>query len=275
MPIKVYKFSAAGLSPLSCAASTLDEFTRRLPEGFYTTFATRARGTKVLGLKDHLSRLYEPAGKLRIRPAVDPVKLREGLASLVKNHLPHESRVRLVLAKKTGELFIGIEPFEPVKPSTYLRGVHAVTSEVTRSDPRIKNSAFITASAGQRKLLNTNVYEVLLTRRGRILEGMTSNFYAVKKRTLITARRGVLLGVTRKAILRLAKGQGMSIEYRPPRIKEKFDEAFLTSSSRGVVPVVSIDGKPVGQGGVGRWAKTLSKAYQAFVEERSESLIGK
>ena len=102
---------------------------------------------------------------------------------------------------------------------------------------------------------------------------MTSNFYAIRKKTLITAQKGILLGVTRRAVLRLARGQGMSIEYRFPRVDEKFNEAFLTSSSRGVVPIVRIDGKAVGQGRVGAWAKRLSLAYQAYVQERSEKIV--
>jgi branched-subunit amino acid aminotransferase/4-amino-4-deoxychorismate lyase len=64
----------------------------------------------------------------------------------------------------------------------------------------------------------------------------------------------------------------MEIEYRPPRLEENFAEAFITSSSRGVVPVVSIDGGRVGEGRPGAWTKRLSLAYQAYVEERSESL---
>jgi branched-subunit amino acid aminotransferase/4-amino-4-deoxychorismate lyase len=79
--------------------------------------------------------------------------------------------------------------------------------------------------------------------------------------------------VTRHVILGLARGEGMSIEYRSPHLDEMFDEAFLTSSSRGVVPVVSIDNSPVGQGRVGKWTQMLSKAYQAYVEERSEKLV--
>jgi len=64
----------------------------------------------------------------------------------------------------------------------------------------------------------------------------------------------------------------MSIRYRAPRVDENFAEAFLTSSSRGVVPIISIDGIGVGEGRVGAWTKRLSLAYQAYVEERSESL---
>ena len=62
------------------------------------------------------------------------------------------------------------------------------------------------------------------------------------------------------------------VAYRAPHVHEKFDEAFLTSSSRGIVPIVKIDGQAVGEGRVGAWTKRLSLAYQAYVEERSESL---
>jgi branched-chain amino acid aminotransferase len=118
---------------------------------------------------------------------------------------------------------------------------------------------------------------------------MTSNFYAIKcsviarragslpkqsplEATLITAQKGILLGVTRRAVLRLARGEGMSIRvaYRAPKVGEKFDEAFLTSSSRGIVPVVSIDQSPVGEGKVGDWTKRLMKAYGEYVKRKAE-----
>lgn len=97
---------------------------------------------------------------------------------------------------------------------------------------------------------------------------------------LITAQRGILLGVTRKAVLKLAREQGLQIKYQAPLLNDSFDEAFLTSSSRGVVPIVSIDDKPVGQGRrrtepvevVGEWTKRLSQAYQVYVKNRSEFL---
>jgi branched-chain amino acid aminotransferase len=172
-------------------------------------------------------------------------------------------------------IYIVIQPFHPLSKEIYENGVKVITSELSRQAPRVKDTGFISSSMAQRRKVDRHVFEVLLTKKGQILEGMTSNFYAIKGKTLITARRGILLGVTRRVILRLARGQGMSIRvaYRSPRANEKFDEAFLTSSSRGVVPIVSIDNKAVGQGWVGRWTKMLSKAYQAYVEERSEKIV--
>lgn len=259
--------------PIQTQARTLDELTRELSQGFYTTFTTLSKGTKVLGLHMHLQRLYAPAMEQGIVPSVDELFLRKKIAELVKIKLPKESRVRLVLTKNNGLIHIALQSFEPHSKQIYINGVKTVTAELARQAPRIKDTGFISSSVEQRKQVGRNVFEVLLVKDRKILEGMTSNFYAIKGKTLVTARRGILLGVTRRAVLRLARGQGMSIEYRAPKISEKFDEAFLTSSSRGVVPIVSIDNKSVGQGRVGQLTKVLISAYASYVKERSEKII--
>ena len=107
------------------------------------------------------------------------------------------------------------------------------------------------------------------SRRGLLPEGRNDGAM------LVTARTGILLGVTRRAVLRLAREQGMDIFYRAPHVAshENFAEAFLTSSSRGIVPIISIDGNGVGQGRPGVWTKCLINAYAAYVEERSERLV--
>ena len=274
MSILAFQITETENIPFQTQASTLDEMTRELPQGFYTTFSTLSNGTKVLGLRTHLGRLYLPAMELRLIPSVDQPILRTRVADLAKMNLPSESRIRLILTKNNGMIYIAIQPFEPLSKQLYENGVKVITAEVTRTTPRVKDTGFISSSIAQRKQVGRHVFEVLLTKNGKILEGMTSNFYAITSKTLITARRGILLGVTRRVILRLARGQGMFIRvaYRAPSLNEKFNEAFLTSSSRGVVPIVSINNKSVGQGRVGKWTKMLSKAYQAYVDERSEQI---
>lgn len=283
MTVQGFHLTSRGAIPLDLNASTLDEWTGQLSQGFYTTFSTLSSGTRVLGLRAHLQRLYAPATEAGLRPSVDAPTLRKQLAEFAKGFLPKETRFRLILAKDSGYVYVGFQPLIPPPESVFTDGVHVVTADMARHDPRIKGTDFIVQSAAQRKLVQGDIYEVLLVHNGGILEGMTSNFYGVKNviasgakqshnGILITAQKGILLGVTRRVVLRLARGQGMSIEYRSPRLSEKFDEAILTSSSRGVVPIVSIDGRAVGQGRVGDWAKTLRKAYQAYVEERSETI---
>lgn len=275
MSILAFKIDTAGNLPIQTGVKTLDEMTRDLPQGFYTTFSTHSHGTKVLGLHTHLQRLYAPALEQGLVPSVEEPTLRKRIAELAQLNLPKESRIRLILTKNDGVVYVGIQLFERPSKQIYENGVKVVTAELVRQSPLIKDTGFISSSIEERKLVGRDVFEVLLTKNGKILEGMTSNFYVIQGKTLVTAQDGILLGVTRHVILGLARGEGMSIRvaYRAPKVNEKFDEAFLTSSSRGVVPIVSIDNLPVGQGRVGKWTQMLSKAYQAYVEEKSEKLV--
>ena len=275
MKIIAFKIEKTINIPFQTQAATLDEMTRELPDGFYTTFSTIFHGTKVLGLHKHLERLYVPAAAQRINPAVDALTLRTRIAEFAKINLPSESRIRLILTKNDGTLYVGVQPFQSLANEIYNSGVKVITSELTRESPRVKDTGFISSSIEQRKQLSEDVFEILLVKNGKILEGMTSNFFAIKGKTLVTAQSGILLGVTRRVILRLARGQGMSVDYRAPNIapREKFDEAFLSSSSRGIVPIVSIDNGPVGQGRPGKWTRLLSKEYQVYVEEKGEKII--
>ncbi|HNA53865.1 MAG TPA: aminotransferase class IV [Anaerolineales bacterium] len=274
MTISVFQLTKRGPHAIATHARTLDEITRELPQGFYTTFSTLNAGTEVLGLHMHLQRLYVPAKELSFSPAVDEPTLRREIAELARSFLPKEARIRLILAKNDASMYIVLQQFDALPKKVYEEGVQVVTASLARMAPRVKDTGFISSSNHQRRLVGGDIFEVLLTKEGKILEGMTSNFYAVKKGTLITSQRGILLGVTRRAVLRLARGEGMSVEYRPPQVDENFNEAFLTSSSRGVVPIVSIDGKPVGQGSVGEWVKRLMKAYAEYVERKAERIDG-
>lgn len=279
MSISAFRLESRNLIHLKTDVTSPDEFTRGLPRGLYTTFSTNHNGTRVLGLTAHLDRLYAPA--LDVHPSASRADLRLALAKLALDSAPGESRFRLLLSASDGTVVVIIQPFTPLAKEIYEYGVKVITADLIRHDPRRKDSGFITESQSARTKVGGDVFEVLLTRDGKIYEGMTSNFYAVPQDsscegqvcgTLVTARTGILLGVTRRAVLRIARGQGMSIHYRLPHLNENFAEAFLTSSSRGVVPIVSMDGRGVGEGMVGMWTKRLMNAYQAYVEERSEAL---
>ena len=271
-----YRLLGQQLVPLQNTSSNFDELTSQLPHGLYSTFITNHGGTRVPGLTAHLDRLYVPAEEHGLPPSASRADLRRALASLASSSPGAESRFRVILSESDGTVYVMVQGFTPLSKEIYERGVKVITADLTRHDPRLKDSAFITESRSARAKVGGDVFEVLLTHRGKIYEGMTSNFYIVRQignpPRLITARKGILLGVTRRAVLRLARGQGMEIEYRFPRLDETFSEAFLTSSSRGVVPIVQVDDRVVGEGRVGAWTKRLASAYQAYVEERSEKI---
>jgi branched-subunit amino acid aminotransferase/4-amino-4-deoxychorismate lyase len=107
---------------------------------------------------------------------------------------------------------------------------------------------------------------------------MTSNFFYVVERDNIpllgTARHDILLGVTRTMVIRLARGRGVEVRYRALKLDQlpAVKEAFLTSSSRGVVPVIRIDNQTVGQGRPGKFTRMLMADYEKYVLSHAEKI---
>ena len=264
--------------------SSLDAITHQLPDGYYSTFRTYGSGTRVLGLKSHLRRLYDHVGI----PDVDAAELRRQLITLIKPSRPDEARVRVVMTKQ-GQVYVALEPLKPLSAGVYKIGVRAETTEIHRNNPRLKSTAFIGASESERKhIAQEGIFEALLVKNRRILEGMTSNFFYVLRserneerplrrmqtgrEILFTAERDILLGVTRKTVIHLARGRGLEVRYQSLKLNQLSDvtEAFITSSSRGVVPVIQINEIPIGQGRPGQITRMLMNAYDRYVLEHAE-----
>ena len=100
---------------------------------------------------------------------------------------------------------------------------------------------------------------------GHVTEGTSNNAYIVTGDKIITRHLGneILAGITRAAVLKLAREAQMTVEERPFTIDEAkaADEAFVTSASAFVMPVVSIDGETLGDGAPGRLTKRLREIY--------------
>jgi branched-subunit amino acid aminotransferase/4-amino-4-deoxychorismate lyase len=108
---------------------------------------------------------------------------------------------------------------------------------------------------------------LLLSESGHILEGTGSNFYGARDGVVWTAGEGVLEGITRRIILDLLPGLGISLRLEPVHVDEigRLDEAALSSSSRALFPVVEIAGQQVGDGRPGPVSRRILVAYQQFV----------
>jgi branched-chain amino acid aminotransferase len=253
--------------------STLDAITRQLPQGFYSTFRTFDGGKRVLGLQAHLQRLYEPAAMQQINVSVTADRLRKDLAGILLGY-SDEVRVRLILTKE-GQFYVVIEALKPLPSEIYLHGVKVVTLEVQRENPRLKSTAFISSSKSERaEISRRNIFEALLVHNGSILEGMTSNFLYVRDGKLGTARHNILLGVTRRTVLRVARRSGVEILYKALKLEQipALSEAFLTSSSRGIVPIIQIDDIRVGEGSPGPMTSDLMELYSKYVVQHAEPI---
>ena len=293
--ISVWQVTASQNIKLETDASSLDEITRRLPDGYFSTFRTYGGGRRVLGLTGHLRRLYDPVPT----PRVGQPFLRRQLSVLLEPYRPKEARLRVVMTK-WGEVYVALESLLHLPPEIYRNGVPVETTQLQREDPRLKSTAFIGRSASERnQIARAGIFEALLIKDGKVLEGMTSNFFYVNNQrassagrralpsardvpeyvrerevVLGTAGEEVLLGITRETVIELAHQEGLEVEYEPLRLDEieAVREAFITSSSRGIVPVVKIDTVTLGQGRPGPVTQRLIAAYEPYVIAKAEQI---
>jgi D-alanine transaminase len=129
----------------------------------------------------------------------------------------------------------------------------------------IKTVQLLYPSMGKMAAKKAGVDDAWLVEDGFVTEGTSNNAYIVKGNRIITRALSsdILHGITRAAVLRFAREAQMEVEERNFTIDEAkaADEAFITSASAFVMPVVEVDGAPVGTGTVGRVATRLREIY--------------
>lgn len=258
------------LRQASVQGATLDEVSRALPDGAYTTLRTY-QGDRFLDLPHHLSRLDESLRLMGAGAAVNTDDVRRAITmGLAATRFP-ESRLRVTVPLGGAPVYVSVEPFTPYPPDLYRDGVRAVTMLMARQNPRAKQTSFIAPSRELKGQMPPDVHEALMVDgRGAILEGFSSNFFAVLDGELRTAEEGVLAGVTRGLVLRAAEGL-LPVRLEPvyqPDIPS-LSEAFITSASREVMPVVVINDDRIGDGRPGPLTQAIARRFAELVAQEA------
>lgn len=147
------------------------------------------------------------------------------------------------------------------------KGMAVVTVPDLRWQRRdIKSISLLAQVLAKQAAKEAGAHEAWMVEDGFVTEGGSSSAFIVTKAGAIIARplsHAILPGITRQALLRLSKEAGIALEERPFTVEEAYDaaEAILTSASNFVVPIVSIDGRPVGDGKPGPLTKRLRELY--------------
>ncbi len=265
-----FESGAQGLSLLD-RYETLAAASAALPEGAYTTLRTYG-GNGVVRLDHHLRRLEETAALKGTPGRLNPAAARGAIGKALATEAHAESRVRLTFAPP--RLFVAVEALAPLPARLYADGVACVTLELERPNPHAKDTRFIATARDAYARLPEGVHEGLLVAPdGAVLEGLSSNFFAIREGTLRTEDARALAGVTRSLAIEVAESL---LPVRRVAIQRDelphLDEAFLTSVSREVLPVVRIDGRSVGEGRVGPTTRAVLEAFGALVARERETL---
>lgn len=257
-------------------ASTLDELSSRLLYGVYTTFRTFGHN-KLLPLEPQFLRLEESARLMKKPILLNRGLIRDALREVVKLSQEQEMRIRLTvdLANQPGTVYISLETLITPKLVDYENGVNTVTRRAKRKNPKAKQTSFLRDAEIIRDEVSENINEVLLVNsKGQILEGLSSNFFAIKKGEIWTEDKQVLSGIVRSIVLEEATAAGVRIHLAPVYISEidSLEEAFLTSASRSVLPIQKIDGQFVGTGRPGYITKKIIALYQQRIQKMLDEI---
>jgi branched-chain amino acid aminotransferase len=170
-------------------------------------------------------------------------------------------------------LILSVEPFKPQPEAVYAEGVRCITlPDSARHNAAAKTTGWM--HDRQQVTLPKGIYTgLLLDADGLILEGMSSNFYAVLDGELYAAVEGVLAGIAQQIVFEVAPDV-MRLVKKPVHKNDiaRLAEAFVTSSSRGIVPIIEIDEITIGDGKPGSNTLDLRRRYQAWVASHLEEL---
>ncbi len=268
--VATYETTPEGLRLLGRQPS-LSDSSAELPQGAYTTLRTYG-GRGIVRLDQHRRRLEDSVAALDRPAAIDRAALRRALRRALDIGAHPESRLRLTFSPP--RLFVAIEPFQPLPERLYEEGVACSTVVLRRHDPHAKDTRFIATAQDAYGRLPAGVEEGLIVAGdGAILEGLSSNFFGVVDGVLRTEEDRALGGVTRSLVLEVAEGR-MPIARRAVARDERarLAEAFLTSVSREVLPVVRIDDRQVGDARVGEKTRAVMRGFVDLVARELERL---
>lgn len=275
MSSSIFYIDGQFVSQENASVSVLDLSVLR---GFAVFDYLRTYKGKPFHLDEHLERLHYSAEQLGLNLPEDLPSCKQKILETLQKNNCAESSIKILITAGTSpdqflptgpsKLLILVYPLTPPSRKDYAQGIATVTTTVPRSCPKSKTTHYVPGLISLKK--HPYAKEALhLNSRGEILEGATSNFFAFKKGTLYTMDSDdILLGITREVVCNISP---YPLSKTPIHYDEisSIDEAFITSSSREIMPVTSIDGKPIGQGVPGPLTQHLMQLFLDYTELNS------
>ncbi|KAL3469079.1 aminotransferase [Aspergillus californicus] len=239
-------------------------------------------------LDDHLNRLDASCTKLRLRVPLPRDEVKKILIEMVTKSGIRDAFVELIVTRGlTGvrgakpedllhnHLYMLVQPYVWVmEPEIQVKGGgSAVIARTVRRvppgaiDPTIKNLQWGDLVRGLFEAADRGAtYPFLTDGDAHLTEGSGFNIVLVKDGVLITPGRGVLEGVTRRSVIDAARANGIEtrLEFVPVELVYQVDELFMCTTAGGIMPVTSLDGKPVNDGKVGPITKKIWDTYWAM-----------
>jgi branched-chain amino acid aminotransferase len=237
----------------------------------------RTYGQKPFRLDDHLARLTRSASLLNMTLPLSFDEIKQIIKELIeKSGTTEDVGIRILLTGgpssdgitfEKPSLFINAENLYRPAADLFENGVKLITQEHLRETPEIKSTNYLNAIKNAQIKKENGAFEILYHWNNCILETSRNNFFIFKDDVLITPDKDVLPGITRKTVLELSRNL-FKVEIRKLHLDElkEATEAFITGTTKKVMPVVKVDDLIIGKGAVGKNSKKLLTLFNQFVE---------
>ena len=242
----------------------------------------RVREGVPIFLEDHLDRFEKSAQYLKLKIPVSRKVLIENIQHLIHKNGLKEASIRLLLtggystdgiSSQKPNLIIMEHEFKAYDPKVFSQGVRLLLHSFLRETPKIKTTNYLNLSLLVNTLKEKNAMEVLYYKKNKISECARSNFFIVKNNTIFTPKKKILKGITRKNIIRVAKNNFPLIQQNI-KLKDLTDvtEAFISSTTKGIMPVIQIGDQIIGSRKPGPITQKLSQLLEqhkkAYIADR-------
>lgn len=198
--------------------------------------------------------------------------------------------IRLIVTRGGGEigldpnlsdgqnLFIIFRELPEHPPKYYDQGVSLITAEIMRNpkravDPNVKSGNYLNNVLAISQAKEKGAYDaIMLNSKSFVTESTSANVWIVENDVFLTPplEAGLLGGITRASVIEIGKSHGLKVieeNLSPERVRSA-QEVFITSSTREIMPVTSVDGQVIGNGLPGQHTKKLHGLYKKFVETK-------
>jgi branched-chain amino acid aminotransferase len=249
----------------------------------------RAYSGRVFRLEQHVDRLYESAKGIFLEIPMSREAMADAIRQTLATNKLTDAYIRVVVTRGAGSL--GLDPRRTTDPQViiitdkialyppelYQHGLKIITAATTRNhpnavNPRIKSLNYLNNILGKIEATQSGCLEALmLNHKGEVAECTGDNVFVVQRGVIHTPTidSGILEGITRDAVIELARGAGYTVIERIMDRLDVFkaDECFLTGTAAELIPVVECDGRVIGDGRPGPITRDLLERFHALVRE--------
>lgn len=236
----------------------------------------RTYGGHPFMLDAHIARLRRSAELIDMPVMWTDAELKAIVLATVARNPIDEANVRIVVTGGESpnylipddkpRLIVMVTPSIKNPDHLYADGASAITVPMSRSDPLAKTINYIGAIRAMKRARAAGAAEALyMDHAGHVLEGTTTNIFAVFGDVIVTPQDGILPGITRGVVLDLLDGV-YRVEKRALPLSEllRADEAFITASNKQVMPIVRVDDHLIAAGTVGAHTRAIMARYREF-----------